>query len=92
MNTPCCLFLRGKCKNQNVVVGIKQVQLKEGSCVQVPGSGISGIIEGANVRIGTKAFVQAESSVEEKPERKFDRLDRTSEASSSQTSDQTQAR
>ena len=58
---------------------------EEGSCRQVPGSGISGVVERAHVAVGSTEFVRSQLGSGEQRA-----ADRFMEASTSQTSDSMQ--
>jgi cation transport ATPase len=67
--------------------GCPDLALEEGSCQQVPGSGISGVVQGALVTLGSADFVRSQLRSSEQGA-----ADRFMEASTSQTSDSMQVR
>jgi hypothetical protein len=65
--------------------GHHDLALEEGSCRQVPGSGISGVVQGSRVAVGSADFVCSQLGAGEQGA-----ADRFMEASTSQTSDSMQ--
>jgi len=69
----------------STLAGHPDIALEPGSCRQVPGSGISGVVQGAHVVVGSTDFVCSQLGGGEQGA-----ADRFMEASTSQTSDSMQ--